>query len=167
MKKTISILILALFLSANCLAASEISKEKKALIDTLLKQTGQSAITMGKQFSNLFIQQMTMVLKNSKPDINPMAFDILQEEINAIINEEVVEKAALSEMMYPIYDKHFTKEELKKMIELNKTEFGQKMIRVMPLIAKESMEAGQQLGQSLGPKIQQRLAARFREAGIK
>ncbi|MEJ2641241.1 MAG: DUF2059 domain-containing protein [Desulfosarcinaceae bacterium] len=170
MKKTITVLILSAILSiilaANALAASEISKEKKALIDTLLAQTGQSAIAIGKQFSNLFIQQMTAILEKSKPDIDPKAFDILEEEINAVIHEEIVVNGALSEMMYPIYDKHFTNAELKKMIELNKTEFGKKMIRVMPLITQESMQAGQQFGQGLGPKIKKRLTDRFREEGI-
>jgi hypothetical protein len=166
MKRAILILMLSVILSGNSLAAGEIGKDKKALIDTLLAQTGRSAIAMGKQFSNLFIQQMTVVLKKSKPDIDPRAFDILEEEINALINEEIVVNSALNEMMYPIYDKHFTNSELKKMIEINKTEFGKKMIRVMPLIAQESMQAGQQFGQSLAPKIQQRLRARFEQEGI-
>jgi hypothetical protein len=157
---------MSVILFGSSFAAGEISKDKKALIDTLLEQTGQSAIAVGKQFSNLYIQQMTMVLKKSKPDIDPKAFDIIKEEINAIIREEVVEKGALNKMLYPIYDKHFTNAELKKMIELNNTEFGRKMIRVMPLITQESMQAGQEFGKSLGPKIQQRLADRFREAGI-
>ena len=170
MQKAINILfmivIISLILFSNSLAASEIDKDKKALIATLLEQTGQSAIAMGKQFSKAFIQQMKMVLKKAKPDIDPKAFDILEEEINAIINEEVVVNGVLSGMMYPIYDKYFTNAELKQMIEINKTELGRKMLRVMPLITQESMQAGQQFGQSLGPKIKQRLAARFREAGI-
>ena len=52
------------------------------------------------------------------------------------------------------------------MIELNNTEFGKKMIRVLPAVAQEGMLAGQQLGQSLGPKIQERLMARFKEEGL-
>ena len=63
-------------------------------------------------------------------------------------------------------DKHFTDNELKQMIEFNKTELGQKIIRVMPQITQEGMQAGRLLGQSLGPEIQQRIAARFQSEGI-
>lgn len=167
MNRIIITLILSVFLSSQALAENGISQEKKALIDTLLEQTGQSAIAVGTQFSNLFIQQMTMVLKKSYPNIDPKAFIILEEEITTIINEEIVINGALSKMMYPIYDKHFSSNELRKMIELNNTEFGKKMIKVMPLITQEGMQAGQVFGQSLGPKIQQRIATRFEQEGIK
>lgn len=166
MKKLVNIVFLSVLLSASTLAAADISPNKKKLIDTLLEQTGQSAIAVGKQFSDAFIQQMTMVLKQSKPDIDPKAFDIVEEEITSIINEEIVVDGALNEIMYPIYDKHFSEAELKKMIEINNTEFGKKMIRVMPMIAQEGMQAGQQFGETLGPKIQQRISARFQKEGI-
>ncbi len=49
------------------------------------------------------------------------------------------------------------------MIELNNTEFGKKMIRVLPVVAQEGMLAGQQLGESLGPKIQEQLMTKLKE----
>lgn len=52
------------------------------------------------------------------------------------------------------------------MVEFNNTEFGKKIIRVMPKITQEGMQAGQQFGQTLGPKIQQRIVARFQKEGI-
>ena len=70
-------------------------------------------------------------------------------------------------MLYPIYNKHFTEDELRKMIEINDTEFGKKLIRVMPLISQEGMLVGQEFGQKLGPKIQKRITKRFKEEGIK
>ena len=167
MKKSIIIAVFTLVFSLNAYTAEKINAEKKQLINTILEQTGQSAITVGKQFSGLFIQQMTMVLKQSKPDIDPKAFDIVEDEIISIINEEIVIKGAFKDMMYPIYSKHFSIDELEKMIELNNTEFGKKMISIMPIITQEGMQAGQQFGQSLGPKIQQRLIARFEKEGIK
>ena len=157
---------MSLLFYINTVAAADISPGKKKLIDTLLVQTGQSGVAMGKQFSDLFIQQMVMILKQSKPDIEPKAFDIVEEEIISIIDEEIVVNGVLKEMMYPIYDKHFNEAELKKMIALNSTEFGKKMIRVMPMITQEGMQAGQQFGQTLGPKIQQRIVDRFQKEGI-
>ncbi|WDE07846.1 DUF2059 domain-containing protein [Thalassomonas viridans] len=166
MKHSILISAFTLIFSFNTYAANDTDAEKKKLIEVLLEQTGQSAITIGKQFSDAFIQQMTMVLKQSQQDIDPKAFDILEEEIKLIIDEEIVQNGAFKELMFPIYSKHFTAAELKKMIELNNTEFGKKMIKVMPMITQEGMMAGQQLGQLIGPKIQARVAARFQKEGI-
>lgn len=166
MKKSIMLAVFTLAFSFHIHAADSITPEKKKLIDTLLEQTGQSAIAMGKQFSNVFIQQMTMVLKQSQPNIDPKAFGILEEEITAVVNEEMKMSGSFRDMLYPIYDKHFSNAELMKMIELNNTELGKKLIRVMPVITQEGMRAGQQFGRALGPKIQQRIVARFKEEGI-
>lgn len=125
-KKILAVALLAL--SFNVSATTDgIPASKKILIDKLLAQTGQSAVAVGKQYSDLFTQQMTLILKQSKPDINPKAFDIVEEEINAIMDEEFVINDSFKTMMYPIYNKHFTEDELRKMIEINDTEFGKKV----------------------------------------
>ena len=165
-KKIITAALLALSFNVSA-AINDIPASKKLLIDNLLAQTGQSAVAVGRQYSELFTQQMTLILKQSKPDINPKAFDIVEEEIIAIMDEEFLINDAFKTMMYPIYSKHFTEGELRKMIEINNTEFGKKIIRVMPLISKEGMIAGQEFGKKLGPKIQKRIAERFKEEGIK
>ncbi|WP_318460227.1 DUF2059 domain-containing protein [Photobacterium leiognathi] len=165
-KKIIAATLLALSFNVSA-TTSDIPASKKLLIDKLLAQTGQSAVAVGKQYSDLFTQQMTTFLKQSKPDINPKAFDIVEEEISTIMDEEFVINDSFKTMMYPIYNKHFTEDELRKMIEINNTEFGKKLIRVMPLINQEGMLVGQEFGKKLGPKIQQRITKRFKEEGIK
>ncbi|KPA52136.1 hypothetical protein VT25_10775 [Photobacterium leiognathi subsp. mandapamensis] len=165
-KKIIAATLLALSFNVSA-TTDDIPVSKKLLIDKLLAQTGQSAVAVGKQYSDLFTQQMTVILKQSKPDINPKAFDIVEEEISTIMDEEFVINDSFRTMMYPIYSKHFTEDELRKMIEINDTEFGKKLIRVMPLINQEGMLVGQEFGKKLGPKIQQRITKRFKEEGIK
>lgn len=70
-------------------------------------------------------------------------------------------------MLYPIYNKHFTEDELRIISEINGTELGRKLIRVMPFISKEDMLVGLVFGKKLGPKIQQRIGKHFQEEGIK
>lgn len=164
--KFTAVAFLAVLLSGNVLAADKISQEKQALVDTLLEQTGQSANAVAGQFSTLFIQQMSMMLKNSNPNIPQRALEILEEEVTNVINETFVESGAMNQAMYPVYDKHFSTKELEEMIAFNNTPLGQKLIQVMPQITQDGMMVGQQLGQQLGPMIQQRLAERFREEGI-
>lgn len=168
MKKGLACLfLLSVTYFQPALAQEKIDPEKKVLIDTLLEQTGQSSIAVGKQFADAFTQQMTRALRKSNPDIDPRAFVFLEEEVAAVINEELVEGSSFVRMLYPIYARHFSAEELQKMIDMNNTEFGKKLIRVMPLITQEGMQAGEAYGRSLGPKIQQRIVARFEKEGIK
>jgi len=106
---------------------------------------------------------MSDLLKQSNPEIPPRALNILGEEVNATIREEI---EAFYEMMYPIYQKYFTLNELNGLISFYETPLGSKVISTLPLITQESMLAGQQWGATLAPKIQQRVMKRFKEEGI-
>ncbi|WDP90682.1 MAG: DUF2059 domain-containing protein [Desulfobacter sp.] len=156
-------LILVSFQTA---AAEDLSSGKKLLIDKLLEQMGQSAADTGQQFSNLFIESFTRTLKRAKPDLDPRAFEIVEQEIKQVIAEMFENSDALTEMMYPIYGQRFSEDELKKLIAFYETPLGKKLLRELPAITKEGMQAGQQLGQSLGPKIQKRIQDRFKSEGI-
>ncbi len=161
------ILAFVLIVTFQFAIAEEISDSKKLLIDKLLVQMGQSAIDSGKLFSDLFINNIITVLKQTKPDINPKAFDIVEQEVKLIINENFVHSSVLSEMMYPIYGSKFSESELKELIAFYNTPLGRKLIRVLPALTREGMQAGKKLGQSLGPKIEKRIIARLKSEGIK
>ncbi len=143
----------------------ELNLEKKAAIKELLQVTG--ATQMGEMFGNAFAQQITQVWKTAKPDIDPKAFDIIQQEVEAIMYEELVVKESLIPHMYPIYHKYLTLEEIKGLIRFYKTPLGRKTISVMPKMTQESMQAGQAWAQSIAPKLDQRVLDRFKKEGIK
>jgi len=64
--KEIKVILVCMFLAITPLVlANEVGAEKKILIDKVLEQTGQSARAIGRQFSDLFVQQMTLVLKKT------------------------------------------------------------------------------------------------------
>jgi hypothetical protein len=135
----------------------ELNFEKKAAIKELLEVTG--AMQMGEVFANAFSQQMTQVLKKSKPDIN-------NEEVNALIHEELVVKESFYPYMYPVYHKYLTLDETRGLIRFYRTPLGKKAISVMPKMTQEGMNAGQAWGQSIAPKLQQRVSERFKREGI-
>ncbi len=166
-KKLAFITMCLLVNTIQTISANEIDDAKVQLIDKLLVQTGQSSIAVGKQFSGVFIQRVTEILKESNPDMDPRAYDIIEEVITTTIDEEIVVNNTLAKIMYPIYSKHFTVDELKQMVALYDTDFGKKMISVMPMVTQEGMQAGQIIGQSLGPKIQARIDERLKAEGIK
>ncbi|MFN0201948.1 MAG: DUF2059 domain-containing protein [Bacteroidia bacterium] len=75
-----------------------------------------------------------------------------------------LEKEMLKEMddlydkLTEIYSKHFTEEELNKVIEFYESPIGKKMIKENPQIIQESMEAGKVWGEKIGKEIGTKLA---------
>ncbi len=166
MKKSILVLTMIFLCSIKPILAEEVPFEKKALIDQLLTQTGQTTISVSKQFSTIFIQQMTMLLRQSQPDIDPKAYDYMSEEVISIFDDEIKINGGFFDLIYPIYNKHFSNQELEEIIAFNNTALGKKMNKVLPQITQEAMLAGQEFGKSLGPKIKGRVLARFEQEGI-
>ncbi|NOY84711.1 MAG: DUF2059 domain-containing protein [Nitrospirae bacterium] len=144
--------------------ADELTAKKKALIDEILSITRASK--MGDVFSSFFVQRMSVALKQSKPDIDARAFEILQEEVDAVIKKGLVDEKALNKMSYPIYQKHLDSSDLSELIRFYKTPVGKKFLFVMPMITQEVMQAGQIWGQPLGPIIQKRVIERFEKEKI-
>ncbi len=164
MKTFLILLTTFLFSLPSVTLSEELTPQKKRQIDDLLNMTG--AGRLGEMIGSAFIQQMTRMLKQTNPDIDPLAFDLLKEEINDLIHDEVVEGNALGKLSYPIYHKYLTSADLEELIRFYNTPVGKKAIEIMPIVTQEAMQAGQVWGRSLGPKIQQRLNSRFKKEGI-
>ena len=164
MKVKTVLLLVGLSLS-TIVFAEELTDAKKAAIKELMDITGSAQI--GEMFAAVFLQQMTLALKSINPEIPPRAFTILEEEINAVIREEMLEKGSLYELIYPVYHKYLTLEDTRALIAFYQTPVGRKVIRVMPQLTQEAMYAGQLWGQSLDPVMQQRIAERLEKEGIK
>ena len=60
-------------------------------------------------------------------------------------------------MIIPIYEKHFTHEELKQLIAFYESPIGKKLIKVQPQIMMESMAAGEEWGKKLVQKAMEKL----------
>ncbi len=70
MKLLATLIIIVLSLSISPLFAdTEISEDKRKLIDTLLQQTGHSANEVSHQIITSYLQQITSVIKQSVPEL--------------------------------------------------------------------------------------------------
>jgi uncharacterized protein len=56
-------------------------------------------------------------------------------------------------LVVPVYDRHFSSDELRQLIAFYQSPIGQKMITESPAVLQESMEAGRQWGMKLGTSI--------------
>lgn len=147
-------------------SALALDSSKKALIHELLEQTGQSNSAVMKQMSDFYLVSVTELMKKTSPNIDSKILDVMREAVEEVVTEEIGKKNALNNLIYPIYDKYLTKEDLKALIEFNKSPAGKKVNRVTPKIQQEAMTAGAQLGRTLGPKFQSRLQQKLKEKNL-
>lgn len=139
--KSLLIMVVALVLTGNAFAQDN-AKIKD--IKRLLELTG--AADMGIQALGSSMQG----LRNSNPNIPEEFFTEFQKQFNA---ELIVTNIA------PIYDKHFTHEEIKELLKFYQTPLGKKTISTMPKIMEESMAMGQELGKQVAEKVVKQLQA--------
>lgn len=150
-------------LSFASLKAYAIDEEKKQVIKELLDVSGSDKIAtiMGQASS----QQILSVIKAQNPETPQKVFDIIDEEVMKLFEEEIA-SGSFHEMIYPIYDEKFTAEELKEVIKFYKTPVGAKVLKELPDITQKAMVAGQSWGLSLSPKIQSRVRDRLKAEGL-
>jgi len=164
-KSVIIILISVLTLAANpALADAEISDEKRSLIDNLLQQTGQAADEISNQIITSYLHQITSIIKQSEPDIRPSTLQEIAVMVSMTVKQQVVEQDKYKAMIYPIYDRHFTEQELQTIIEFNQTELGKKLLHVMPLINDRHQYIFSELTLDLAPEVNKRILEIIKQA---
>ena len=119
-----------------------IDPKLEADIREMLKLSGQGEI--GVQV----IQQMVASFKTALPSVPKKFWDEFVKEVDA---------GEIIEMVVPIYAKHFTREDIKAMVEFYKSPVGRKMIAKQPQITMESMKVGEAWGQGISERLMKRL----------
>lgn len=66
---------------------------------------------------------------------------------------------SFTNMFVDIYDRHFSTDDLKQLLNFYRTPVGQKLLGEQPAIARESITAGQAWGAELGAEVARQLAA--------
>jgi hypothetical protein len=131
-------LFLGLTLLLPSLAQADITPEKRAEIDKLLRLSGTD------QQMGLVLDQMVAILQKSHPDA-PLEFWV-KFRTSANTHE-------LLELIIPVYDKYYSLEDLKQINAFYESPSGQRMVQVSPEVMKESMQIGQQWGSKLGKQV--------------
>ena len=75
------------------------------------------------------------------------------------IAEARARRGELADMISVVYDRHFTTEEVRQLLEFYDTPIGRKLLVAQPTIVQQSAQAGQQWGQRVGAAIGAQLAA--------
>jgi len=132
MKKYFFILIVLLGVS-NCVIGQDKSDDLKKLFEVM-----DAEKTMSEMMDNIkpiFKKQAELEFKNDEDKLNYSKYlDYLLGEM------ERISIRMLNEDMYALYDKHFTQEEIKYLIQFYESPTGKKFIKKTPQITKELME---------------------------
>jgi uncharacterized protein len=153
--------VLILSMQSAFAAEEKLTVNKTEDIKKLLEVTG--ALAIGRQMSDFFIQNYEKNIKQARPDIPAEMFDVMREEVDAVMDEAM---PTYIEMIVPLYHKYFTHQDVKEMLKFYSTPLGQKTIRVLPALMQDSMSLGQRWGEAMGPIVEQRILKRFKEEGV-
>lgn len=137
MKSFFIILILLVSLDS---ASAQTAKEKK--IQELLELTGSGNLGM-QVLHNMFSSY-----QKAMPNVPKEFWDGFFNQIDA---------ASLIKMVIPIYEKHYSEQDIDDLITFYKTPLGKKVLESTPLIMQESMEAGKAWGREIAEKVTEEL----------
>jgi len=126
-------------------ARVQIEQAKEADIRRLLDLTGSASLA---------IQAMSEMEKNIRPLISDsLPRGEYREKLVGLFFEKFHSKLnsnQLLDLVIPIYDKYYTHEDIKELIQLYQTPLGKKMLVVLPKVMGESQAAGTKWGETMG-----------------
>jgi uncharacterized protein len=136
----------------------KIDAAKEAQIRQLMDVTGVNGL--GEQLVNAGIAQFRANVTESQPD-NPRAKQFVDAFAERF--QKHFDPHSLTETVIPIYDKYLSNEDLKALLEYYRSPFGQRMLKVLPDVARDSQLAGYALGQRAAEDTMKELKAEYPE----
>jgi len=132
--------------------------EKTENIRQLMKMIGV------EKLQHSLMEQMLEAVKTAMPGTQPQDEQSRKQldRLTEILGEEF-KKVDFSKMSMDLYDKYFTADEIKGLIQFYSTPVGQKTIQVLPALTQESMGRGMEMGQAAGMKAVDRWLGEFPE----
>lgn len=132
------IVVFLLFVSITVSMAAQNSGEKAKDIRKLMDLSG--AGINGVQV----METMLIQFKQSVPGVPDEFWEGVKKEVSV---------EALVELIVPVYEKHFTHQEVKQLIAFYETPVGKKLSATLPVVTQEAMEAGGKWGEEIAEKV--------------
>jgi hypothetical protein len=129
---------------ANPLSADE-PTPKQAAIRKLIEVTG--AAQMGQQMADTLMTQLA-------PAFPSVPAELWKEFAQMLDPDE------MTDLILPLYDKHFTLEEIQALAAFYESPAGKKFIATMPALMQDSMAVGNEWGQRKAAELIGRLKER-------
>jgi hypothetical protein len=130
--------------SDSALAASSSSEQtaKRAEIRKLIELTGAANVSADA------LRQIIAPLKSGFPQVPQEFWDNFAKEVRS---DELID------LVVPIYDKYYTRDEIHDLTVFYQSPVGQKTIKVLPKLSAEAIDAGQAWGQMVADRAIRKL----------
>jgi uncharacterized protein len=138
--------------------SSAIDPQKEARIRELMEVTG--AKNLGQQLIEAGMEQFRGSVQDSQPN-NPRAKQFADAFVARF--QKHFDPDSLTERVIPIYDKYLTTDDLKGLLDYYHSPLGQRMLKALPEVTRESQATGFALGQKAAQETMEELKADFPE----
>jgi uncharacterized protein len=139
-------------------SSSTIDRQKEERIRELMDLTG--AKNLGQELIEAGMEQFRSTVQDSQPD-NPRAKQFVDAFVARF--QKHFDTNSLTERIIPIYDKYLTNDDLKGLIDYYRSPLGQRMLKSLPELTRESQAAGFAMGQKAAQETMEELKADFPE----
>src|SRR6202140_211360 len=138
--------------------SSKADPQKEARIRELMDLTG--AKNLGQELIEAGMEQFRSSVQDSQPD-NPRAKQFVDAFVARF--QKHFDSNSLTDRIIPIYDKYLTDDDLRGLIEYYHSPLGQRMLKSLPELTRESQAAGFAMGQKAAQDTMEELKADFPE----
>jgi hypothetical protein len=138
--------------------SSKADPQKEARIRELMDVTG--AKNLGQQLIEAGMEQFRSSVQDSQPN-NPRAKQFVDAFVSGF--QKHFDVNTLNERVIPIYDKYLTTDDLKGLLDYYRSPLGQRMLKTLPELTRESQAAGFALGQKAAQETMEDLKKDFPE----
>ena len=97
--------------------------------------------------------------------VSKTVFAILKSSTLSMVKRQISAKDGLIDRVVPLYDKHYTHNEIRTLIRFYETPLGKKVTALRPQIAQEGMVVAEEWINFLEPLLVQALAKRLKKEG--
>ena len=139
-------------------SSGAIDPQKVARIRELMELTG--AKNLGQELIDAGMEQFRSTVQDSQPD-NPRAKQFVDAFVARF--QKHFDTNSLTDRIIPIYDKYLTDEDLKGLIDYYHSPLGQRMLKSLPELTRESQAAGFAMGQKAAQETMEELKGDFPE----
>jgi hypothetical protein len=138
--------------------SSKVDPQKEARIRELMDVTG--AKNLGQQLIEAGMEQFRSSVQDSQPN-NPRAKQFVDAFVSGF--QKHFDVNTLNDRIIPIYDKYLTTDDLKGVLDYYHSPLGQRMLKTLPELTRESQAAGFALGQKAAQETMEELKSEYPE----
>jgi len=162
-----SLVFALLIISSADAGVKTIDPEKRLDISKLIKLTGLEEVVILSADSA--VDRIFPILKKAIAKDNPVVTEavlaIMKRTTISLVKRQISSRGGLVDRVIPIYDRHYTHNEIRALIKFYESPLGQKMASVRPEITREGIVVAEQWVRYLEPLLIQAIEKSLEKEG--